>query len=469
MVSILPAERSSADVIGNQIGENLNRNLPGVTERAQNRQMGLSAIDQLQADLNNAGGDINKILPAIAKAYTLNPNLERSGIAEHALSRAKAGVNTSSVNKLIDEIRGGTGKENNQPLPEFLQGIGRGGNSNQPQANSNQEIETQKPPLSKSPNQPNQGIFLSQSLPQNISELITPEQKARTLEDVANRGGDVNATRQAIDDYNQGKISFNDLANSNVEKQAANTQRMLGFEDQIKKKIDNYLPAETPEAEKNIYYNKVRDALENSESFSEAWQKVSADIDNFRKLNEAYVKNIPEANIQGINTESEKSLRNSAKPIMEQDPLAYNVLEQAYMSKGHSPIVPAKILKPLPPQIKSILSKAGDYKDLIYPGSSWFHEVSDAEMQRNIDTSLARQDKDIAKLVPKLRDDWNENLSLLNMYADLRAKGWNLNKITTLFDDVSDKFSPRQKAERVMINQELRVPPRYLGFFGEEK
>lgn len=92
MVSIIPAERSSWDVIGKAIGKNLSQNLPGAVQRGYERQMGLNAVDQLQNELAASGGDINKMLPAIARAYTLNPNLERSGIAEHALRQARVGA-----------------------------------------------------------------------------------------------------------------------------------------------------------------------------------------------------------------------------------------------------------------------------------------------------------------------------------------------------------------------------------------
>lgn len=470
MVSIIPSARSNFDLIGDAIGQNLNQNLPGVMERAQNRQMGLNAIDQLQKDLEAAGGDINKIMPAVARAYSLNPNLERSGIAEQALMRAKASQGTGKVNDVINQIQG-----NKQGLPSFLEGTN--GQPGQMGSTQSQGQPAQQPQPTS--NKPTQGIFLSQLLPQDIGELISPEQTAKILEDTAKSGGDVAFTRKLINDYNQGKISFNDLANSNVEKEAANVQRKLGFEDQIRQRIERYLPKDaegndtTPESTKNIYYNMVKKVLKDPsvDSFSDAWQKVEADIDNFNKLNEAYIQNIPKATFQGISPKGEVRLRNSAKPIMDVDPLAYNTLEQAYTKKGHSPITPAKILKPLPRNVQGIINQAGDYKDLIYPSSGFDTSdiplLSERRMQRNIDEAFESQDKDINKLGPMLRKNWNEDLSLLNIYADLRAKGWNVTKITTLLDDIQDKFSPRQQAERAMLNQEMRVPPRYLGLFGE--
>lgn len=88
MVSILPGG-SNWDVIGRSIGENLSRTLPAAVQQGYQRQQGLSAIDKLQNQLQEAGGDITKIMPALAKAYTLNPGLERSGLGPMFLQQAQ--------------------------------------------------------------------------------------------------------------------------------------------------------------------------------------------------------------------------------------------------------------------------------------------------------------------------------------------------------------------------------------------
>jgi hypothetical protein len=90
MVSILPGPRTAWGAIGQQLGQNLNQVMPGVIQQNLQRERGYQAIDRLQNDLASANGDISKILPAIARAYTDNPNLERSGIAQYALQNAKA-------------------------------------------------------------------------------------------------------------------------------------------------------------------------------------------------------------------------------------------------------------------------------------------------------------------------------------------------------------------------------------------
>ncbi len=450
MTTILPTARSPSDLIFQQLGEGLSQTLPQAAAQRSQRETGLNSIDQLQEQLRMANGDISKILPALAKAYTLNPNLERSGIGQFALEQARKGQASDPV---LNAIRGGV--QQNPPMGGMN---GMAANAAQQAAQPMQQ-QGQVPPAQTQ----GKGIFLSDFIPQNIGELITPEQEAAMISDVAKRGGDTAHTRQMIKSYNQGKIGFNELANANVEKEAANVTRMLGFEDQIRDRIGKYIPQDTPEAEKNIYYNMVRPELESGKhkTFSDAWQKVSADIDNFRKQKEALVNRIPEPQIAGISPEGEKLLRQPGMELMKKDPLAYNMIESAYTQKGHSPITPARIYKPLPQNVNKALSKAEDFRDLIYPSYST-NELSPGLIERNMEMADRGQQKQIPQLAGDLRKDWNQDLSLLNIYADLKRKGWSLYNIGSLLDDVSDKFGERQKAERTMLNENMRIPTRYL-------
>jgi hypothetical protein len=448
MVSILPSNKTPWEMISNSIGQGLSQTLPQAAQQRSQRETGMNAIDQLQSQLAAANGDISKILPALAKAYTLNPNLERSGIGQFALEQARKG---QAANPVLEAIGGGQGQGGMNPN----MAAGAAQQAAQPMQQQGQSQSSQTPQ--------GKGLFLNDFIPQNLGELITPEQEAAMISDVAKRGGDTAFTRQMIKDYNQGKIGFNDLANANVEKEAANVTRMLGFEDQIRDRIGKYIPQDTPEAEKNIYYNMVRPELESGKhkTFSDAWQKVSADIDNFRKQKEALVKRIPEPQIAGVSPEGEKLLRAPGQALMKKDPLAYNMLESAFTKKGHSAITPARIYKPLPPVINHALSKAEDFKDLVYPTYST-SELTPGLMERNMEMADRGQQKQIPQLAGDLRKNWNEDLSLLNMYADLKRKGWSLYNITSLMDDVSDLFGERQQAERNMLNENMRIPTRYL-------
>ena len=154
-------------------------------------------------------------------------------------------------------------------------------------------------------------------------------------------------------------------------------------------------------------------------------------------------------------------LRGPGHALMKKDPLAYNMLESAYIQKGHSPITPAQILKPLPKQVKGVLSQAEDFKDLIYPSYST-SELTPGLMERNIEIANRGQIQQIPKISNELRKDWDKELSLLNIYTELRKKGWSLHNIDSVLDDVSDLFGERQQAERNMLNENIRIPTRYL-------
>src|SRR6186713_729968 len=78
MTTILPAETSPWQVIDKAIGNQISHNLPGAVQQGYQRQLGLNALDQAQADIAQAGGDPYKIAMAFAKAGAQNPNLERS-------------------------------------------------------------------------------------------------------------------------------------------------------------------------------------------------------------------------------------------------------------------------------------------------------------------------------------------------------------------------------------------------------
>lgn len=89
MTTILPSARTSSDLIFQQLGEGLSQTLPQASAQRSQRETGMNSIDQLQQQLRDSGGDINKMLPALAKAYTLNPGLERSGLGQTFMQQAK--------------------------------------------------------------------------------------------------------------------------------------------------------------------------------------------------------------------------------------------------------------------------------------------------------------------------------------------------------------------------------------------
>jgi hypothetical protein len=102
MVSILPAERTPYDVIGNMLGQDIRQNLPGAVAQGYQRGRGLSALDQAQAEIAKNPNDPYAIAMAFAKAGAQNPELSRAlgPLAQTAMSQA-------AVNRAFPQGPGG--------------------------------------------------------------------------------------------------------------------------------------------------------------------------------------------------------------------------------------------------------------------------------------------------------------------------------------------------------------------------
>lgn len=92
MVSILPSERSSWDVLSKRLGEGIQNAGPTIQKNAET-QRGLKAIEDLQNVFTPKPGeqfDQGKVLSQLAKAMALNPGMERSGIVDYVMKMAGA-------------------------------------------------------------------------------------------------------------------------------------------------------------------------------------------------------------------------------------------------------------------------------------------------------------------------------------------------------------------------------------------
>lgn len=460
MVQILPPETNLGAQLGQSLGQGLQTGLTQSLQQQYQRgqlQQALSGLENIdtskmtqpqlvsaysKALLGFPGGDL-----ALAKILPVALQMQRAQ-ATPTVENIKGGSNISNA------LFGG----NQQSLPSFLEGT-------QYQQSPNQ-VNPQAP--QPSPVFPKgEGIQLSSYLPYNLRDQITPDQRASVLDQVKRAGGDVDFARQQMDDYNAGKISQIDLANANVEKQAAQVQRQFQLENQIKQKLDEQLPEGISPSRKNLYYNLVNKELPNHKDFTSAFQKVSKKIFDFEKNEKNFIKSIPDSGMYGLTETQRKSLRQSAKPLLETDPLAYNILEEAMTSKvdengnkvpTNSIVDVSKTLKPLPPQIQNIVSTAGDYRKSVYPKQP----MSDRQMLNNITITQSEQSKEIPSLVKKLSKTWNEDISLINLYTDLSIKGWYPEQIKDLLDKLSNNFSSQQQSERTQLNQHPRIPVGYI-------
>lgn len=159
MVSILPNDaRSGLDVLTKHVGRGIENALPQVYEN-QKREMGLNAINQLKSALNPQNNqNPGDVLSELARAISLNPSLERSGIAEHIMKLAQANASHKTPLPNARDRSEIPQIQSRQPGPNFLDQPGQenkffpnnigpqGGPGNVPQeATSGQKVPIKTP------------------------------------------------------------------------------------------------------------------------------------------------------------------------------------------------------------------------------------------------------------------------------------------------------------------------------------
>lgn len=298
-------------------------------------------------------------------------------------------------------------------------------------------------------------ITLGSLVPINETDYVTPEQSRDAVEKVRKAGGDWKDLQERINLFNKGKIDYNDLINTNVEKQSANVQRQLAFEDQIRDKLSRQLDPATPESDKNIFYKWVSEEAANPKNrdFTSAFQKVSQKIQNFKKNRDTVIGSIPQGNgnpaLQvGLTPKQIASIGKGAKPFLDADPLAYNIAEEAFVQKGNTIFDAAKTLKPLDKNIKGIVDSVKSEKTFLGGSPIW--------------DPTRPPPADAHKLIEKLDKNWTDDISLLNIYTELASKGWNPFQITETLDALSQRFNPQQQVERAQLSESPLIPSRYL-------
>lgn len=265
MVSILPSARSSWDVIGDMLGQNLSQNLPRAIEQGQQRARGLEAIDQLQSQLQNAGGDINQILPALAKAYTLNPALERSGLGQQFLALSQRAQGTK----------------------EFP----AGGMPMQPSQGGEKQI-----PVSVSDLVPARESMVQN--PQGIPDFqlpYGPEQIAAIRQQSRQRGYLPEMEERFVNDA----LEYNKIAENRRNAELSNyQQQQRQREDTIKNQalFENYMTEHDPEFAKNpdelALALKASEKYQNMPSFAERNEKVKEELRPYQAAKNALKKTL---------------------------------------------------------------------------------------------------------------------------------------------------------------------------------
>ena len=331
--------------------------------------------------------------------------------------------------------------------------------------------QTQTPTGTQKAPETGVGIELGTFVPQDIGAYIDPKQAAAIIKKVGKNGGDPNITKGLINEYNKGLIDYNTLLNSNVDKRSAQIQKQLALEEKAKSFIDNQLSADIPDARKNIYYNLLKKELPNHEDLTSAYQAITSKIQNF----EEQVKNIPNSIPEvpdigmgikgvpyGLGDGVEKTIQSTAKNLLKTDPLAYPILENMFKSKGHSITQAAKTLMPLPAKVEGIVKSAKDYRGEIYPKNMG---ITDNQMISRIQDAKESQTKEGKKLASNLSRNWSDEVSVLNIYTDLKSKGWFLPEIHGLFEELEKNgvnFSDLQQTQITQLGDNPQIPLKYL-------
>lgn len=455
MVYTLPPRHAPQASLGNTLGQGLKQSFLETAKPAIQQQYQRGQIQEALGGLKNLPSNASPtdVMTALIEATAGIPGAERyvGQLAPLLLQRAQANQTPG-----LEQIKGGgIGSEGKLP------GIQAGAQISQPQQQQPQPNQQfSNPSLAEGEN-----LNLRSFLPYDIGQQITPDQRFKILDQVKKQGGDVDFTRDQIDQYNAGQLSITDLANKNVDKAAANQEKQIQKEAQVSDYLANKLPADTDPSTQVLYQSFMGKNLATSKGLDDAYLKTQKDIANFNKQRDTWIKNVPEGPGQGvlnvpygIPENKVKQLHSSAKPMLATDPVAYNILESAMVQKGNTIIDASHVLKPVSPSLHNILNGAEDYRDYIYPKFN----ISDRVMERNIDEAQAKQAKEAPKLAKELAKNWSPEVSLLNIYTDLSRKGWFPDQIRMVFDELAPQFDSQQQVEFTQLNQHPQIPIRYL-------
>ena len=86
-------------------------------------------------------------------------------------------------------------------------------------------------------------------------------------------------------------------------------------------------------------------------------------------------------------------------------------------------------------------------------------------MLMNIEQVQKEQAKEAKIIANNLKKSWNDDVSLINLYTDLKVKGWFPQQIHQVYNELEKlgvKFSGQQEADRTKLGTNPIIPIRYL-------
>lgn len=442
MVSILPSQRTGMDVLGSYIGQGMTNAMPQMYEN-QKRQMGLNSIEQLQKDLAAANGDMSKMIPALAKAYTLNPSLERSGIAEKLIPLAQRKEMPPAG--LTEQQQGPPTTSTGHPLKASEEG----------QAQVPLSVADLVPPKPGMVQDP-QGLAQFQ-LPYGPEDIANIRNQARA------KGLMPEIEERMVNDA----MEYNNIAKQRREAELGNyaqaqQQRIDTRENQ--QAFEKYISTHDPEFAKNPdeleLALKASEKYQNVPSFAERNAKVKNELRPYQAAKEKLQKAL-ERPIFGLSPEREKMLRDSAKFMVQagQKPQ----LQLMIAKGGHGEIEEARLLNPLPkdidkrlevsPSLFSPLSRVN-----VLPDDPKYNEQFQKATEHlgKVKAGITKQLEDIIK-PGKSYDEPGTNILLVRKHLMDKKADWETAG-TMIFDAVRDgkiKLDPQQQIDI----QKLNYPP----------
>lgn len=438
MVSIIPSARTPWDVIGQQIGANVSQNLPGAIEKGYQRKLGLGAIEDLQTALKDANGDISKMLPALAKAYTLNPQLERSGLGQTFLQQA----------------------QRKKGAEEFPAG---GGMPTQQGATPEQQVPVSVSDL-VSPQQQQQGNVADPRSAGGFQLPYGPEQIAQIRQQSRQRGYTPEMEDRFVADANEfNQIAKNrrDIELQNYQQQQQERQDTLANQ----KAFEGYLSAHSPEFSQNPdeleMALKASEKYQNVPSFAERNAKVKEELRPYQAAKNSLKKGLQRP-LTGMTKDQLDIMRPRAQMMVEagQKPQ----LQLMIANGGHGQVEEALLLNPLSEELDKSLNGLQRFKNplesvtSISPESPKYAEqIEEGRRVRQRQEKFASEY--LSSTIKPGADYSHPGTNLLLVRKHLMDKGASWEESAKIIDQAIGKGKIKLDPQQQKDYQELGMPP----------
>lgn len=371
MVSILPSERTAADVAGRLVGDALAKNLPSGIEKGYDRGLIKQGLDKVRSIANNPQAKPLDIIFALQEASAGIPGSERyfAPVLDQILK-------ITNANRSVNVPR--PGEDQNFTVPERQQ-LPSFGNQAQPASEkTSPEFFPNNIPSQEAPGTEPQAVTLGKKY-----KLFTPDQRIQEARRISQSdqalGGTMTLDQalKSVDDY----IAYSDAYNAKVEKDILDkqeSQRNYGdlAETEIKKVFSKTKTDEKgkpvtsldPLLDSNIiswFRKKGEEISQVGKSEAERKRYLANEAANFKNSIVNVQKDLSAPRLQNavqrwFNNEyksfekSAQDLRTTLKPLLDNGfyDLARNLLEQ----KGYGLEERDYILNPLNIQAESIIS-----------------------------------------------------------------------------------------------------------------